>query len=329
MTVLVAGAGGYLGSRLCPATARAGHRVVAVSRRRPTLGVPKGVAEWLEADLGAPCPAVHRAVGASAAVVDLVGLASAAACARRPEDAVRANAMARVHLLDAMAAARPRATRLYLYTSSLGAARSFGRTGAVPSGRRTVYDATKVLGELLVERATRDGDATPSAKPVILRLGHVFGPSPALGPTSVVGRFLLDALTSGRLSLNGSGGDRRAFVYIDDAVDAILDALAPGAGVQAGTYDLAGQERSVRELAEIVAGAVTARTGRPVAIVPQAEAPRSLAPAPSEGRRRPPAPGRAFPRPPAVTLEDGVERTIDWILAHGMLDTEGERRCFS
>ena len=90
----------------------------------------------------------------------------------------------------------------------------------------TAYGISKLRGERMVERLGSDLDL------FLVRCGNIYGYSRSLRFDAVINRFLLDAHLGRRITVEGSGEQRRAFVHVDRAAAAIsrmaLGELEPG-----------------------------------------------------------------------------------------------------
>jgi len=146
-----------------------------------------------------------------------------------------------------------------------------------------------------------------------LRFFNLYGPARGKpGPyDGVVRRFLAMALEEKPLTVYGDGGQTRDFVWVYDAVHAVLLAagLTGGRGPLAGVFNVgAGRSTSVRELA----GHVLELVGKslPVEHLPEraGDLRHSLADTT--------ALERAGGFRPATPLEQGLERTLEWFREH-------------
>lgn len=92
----------------------------------------------------------------------------------------------------------------------------------------SVYGSAKLrMEQLLVENAD-------AVRPVVLRLANVYGPGQKTGTGQGVIAYWLTALAAGQpLDLIGDGQTRRDYIYIDDAVDAMLRVYAAGTAREA------------------------------------------------------------------------------------------------
>jgi UDP-glucose 4-epimerase len=93
-----------------------------------------------------------------------------------------------------------------------------------------------------------------------LVLSNVYGPRAARG---VVARFIGALLAGVPIEVAGGGGQTRDFLYVDDAVDALVRAAGRGSGLVVNVAT--GVETSVRSLLDTVAGALGATSVTTVA----------------------------------------------------------------
>lgn len=170
------------------------------------------------------------------------------------------------------------------------------------------YGASKLAGEGYCSAYARTfGIAT-----VVLRFGNVYGPG-STHKSSVVAKFIRDAMTNGALTINGDGGQTRDFIYIDDLLDAIVCA-ASRENVGGETFQIAtARETTVREIAHMM----------------QTKLPQHGIPAPDlyygaarlgDVRRNFSDTTKAKARlgwTAKTDLSEGIDRTIQWFVEHG------------
>lgn len=98
---------------------------------------------------------------------------------------------------------------------------------------------------------------------VALRFGNVYGPGSG-HKTSVVAKFIRQALNGDGLEIYGDGTQTRDFIYIDDLIDAVLLA-ARKLGIGGETFQIAtNRETSLDEMVELLMNAFDdAGIGRP------------------------------------------------------------------
>lgn len=107
------------------------------------------------------------------------------------------------------------------------------------------YGASKLAGEGYCSAYKR----TFGIDTVMLRFGNVYGPG-SLHKSSVVAKFIRQALDEEVLEIYGDGTQTRDFIYIDDIINAVLmAATAPSIGGEA--FQIAtSRETTVGEMAE-------------------------------------------------------------------------------
>jgi len=290
--VLVTGATGFVGGALLRRLE--GRPLIVLGRTPPAA---RGVT-FLPADLAEPeTIARHRdALGGVAAVVHLGAamLRSSDPAADEMPHTLRVNVEGTARLLAAL----PSPLAAFCYASSVDV---YGPPSTLPIGEdhpvrpASFYAVSKLATEHLLDVwAGRTG--TPLA---MLRLSQVYGP----GDTSAkaIPSFVRAVLAGTVPRLAGNGGDTRDWVYVDDAVEAIVAALDRRAR---GTFNVAGgRGTSVREMLAIV----QRLAGAPVdAAWPPARRPAmrieiDVARARAE-----------LGWAPRVALDEGLRRTIAW-----------------
>lgn len=167
------------------------------------------------------------------------------------------------------------------------------------------YGASKLAGEGYCSAYWR----TYGIETVALRFGNVYGPA-STHKSSVVAKFLKDALSASTLEVYGDGTQTRDFIYIADLVDAIARAAsAPDAAGE--TFQIAANtETTVSDLAERVRALLSRHGFGEIAI-------RHSAPRVGDVRRNYSDTRKARARlgwSPATTLDEGLERTAEYFL---------------
>ncbi len=207
--VLVSGANGFIGRRLCAALRARGEHVVALLRRPPVSPGPWHA--WRLADLTTRLPD-DIASGADV-VCHLAAVVHARGADQRLYERVNTEGTRRL-----LAAATHAGARQFIYFSSIKAA---GETtpGCVdeshPARPETPYGRSKLAAEEALSAATAISSR------VSLRLCPVYGDRMA-GSL----RQLLGAVDRGWLPPLPAIDNRRAFVHVDDVVDAVLALIA-------------------------------------------------------------------------------------------------------
>ncbi|MEY2452105.1 MAG: UDP-glucose 4-epimerase [Acidimicrobiaceae bacterium] len=305
-TVVVTGAGGYLGGRLV-AKLQSVPGVVAiplVRKRRSWLGD-----DQREVDLiASPLATVIDALGRADAIVHLAG-ASEVEAAAQPEEAHTSTVSASRHIGEAAAAAGIRrvvyVSTVHVYGRALApGARIIESTTPAPTA---AYAEARLVSERLLQQR---GDLDL----VVLRLTNAVGapPDPAVDRWTLVGNDLCrQAVVERRIVLRTSGTQHRDFVDIGDACHAISAAVDPTL-VPAGTVNLgSGVPRTVRWLAERVQHEIELITGeRPPIEAPPPEADAPAPPMIDIGRLR------QLELAPTTPIEQSVRDTIAFCRTH-------------
>ena len=168
-------------------------------------------------------------------------------------------------------------------------------------GPRGVYDEAKRYAEALTMAYHRAHGVDTR----IARIFNTFGPRLAPGDGRVVSNFVTQALAGEPLTIYGDGSQTRSFCYVDDLVDGLIALVERGDAdpVNLGNPD----ERTVLDLARLV----LELTG--------SSSPIEYHPLPEDDPQvRRPDITRAqslLGWTPKITLEDGLQRTIDWFRA--------------
>lgn len=172
-----------------------------------------------------------------------------------------------------------------------------------PASPESAYGWSKLMGEYLCELAGQSGRIETG----VLRFHNVYGPHCELDPakSQVIPALIRKAIEypDGPFVVWGSGRQRRAFVYVDDAVDGLLRVVDRGMGqgaIQIGP-DFS---TSIREVAEQAVKA----SGKDIEIRFDPTKPEGDADRAADWTRAREILGWA----PTVGVEEGIRRTYDW-----------------
>lgn len=227
-TVLVTGAGGFIGSRLTERLVELGAETRALVRY-----TSDGDAGWLDrsgvrgaidvrrGDL-ADRDSVFDAVKGTDVVFHLGALIAIPYSYLAPESYVRTNMMGTLNVLQAV---RELGVSRLVHTSTsevYGSAQTIPMTEAHPLVGQSPYSATKIAADKLAESYHRSF-GTPV---VTLRPFNTFGPRQSA--RAVIPSITMQAL-AGRPVMLGDMRPTRDFVFVDDTADAFLRAgMVPG-----------------------------------------------------------------------------------------------------
>lgn len=318
--VLVTGAGGFIGSRLCERLVEEGASVRAFFRytSRPEPGllkyIPKQIFEQIEIIRGdlRDFNAVEQAATGVDTIFHLGALISIPYSYLHPVETVQTNVLGTMNVLEACR--RTGAKLVHTSTSEVyGTALRVPIDEDHPLQGQSPYSASKIGADKLVESYYRSFDV-PS---VTVRPFNTYGPGQS--NRAVIPTIITQAL-SGDVVRLGNLEAIRDFTYLDDTVEGFL--LAGNAGLWNGeTYNLGtGEEISIGAIAELIFGIM----GKQPEI--QVEASR-LRPEKSEVMRLISDNQKAkmaLRWQSRVGMEEGLRRTIEWISAHMELYKPGD-----
>jgi CDP-paratose 2-epimerase len=245
--VLITGGSGFLGANLADRLAAAGERVLIYDNlSRP--GVVRNL-EWLQHRHG------HRVETAIADVRDeaalrettrqasaVFHLAAAATDIDDPITSFETNARGTLNVLEA-ARRSPDPPPLVFASTSEVYGEAFDRTRLVEQARRyrpahgepQAVDETCPLApsdghassKAIADRQALDYARVHRLRSVVLRMSCLYGPHQLdTEDRGWVAHFLIRALQGRPIAISGNGKQVRDLLYVDDAVDALLRALA-------------------------------------------------------------------------------------------------------
>ncbi len=312
-SVLVTGAGGFIGSHLTERLVREGARVRAFVRYNSRHDV--GLLALLPAELLSAVEvvagdlrdgeAVRQAMRNVEVVFHLGALIAIPYSYRHPREVIETNIMG---TLNVLMAAWELGTRRIIHTSS---SEVYGTALYVPIDEKhplqgqSPYSASKIGADKIAESFFRSF-GVPVA---ILRPFNTYGPRQSA--RAVIPTIITQALTSDRIRL-GALDPKRDFTFVEDTVEGFLR-MGLAEGVEGTEVNLGAETcLSIGELAHKILKLV----GRDLPIICEEE---RLRPPHSEVMRLHADAQRAHQMlgwQPRVSLDEGLERTIAWIRAH-------------
>jgi UDP-glucose 4-epimerase len=178
----------------------------------------------------------------------------------------------------------------------------------VPAHPVSPYGASKLAGEAYCSAYKRSF----GIETVALRFGNCYGPL-SNHKTSIVAKFIRQALAGQSWEIYGDGRQTRDFIYVDDIMAAIrLGATTKDVGGE--VFQIAtNTETTVLGLAEKLAEVLRRRGVAPTRIHHGAERSGDVKRNFSDTRK-------AWERlgwTPRVRLEEGLDKTVAWFLRHG------------
>ena len=189
---------------------------------------------------------------------------------------------------------------------------SLGPTGKftedTPYDPRSPYSASKAASDHLV-RAWHETYGLPV---VLTNCSNNYGPFHF--PEKLIPVVILNALAGKPLPIYGTGANVRDWIYVEDHADALLLVLEKGRVGR--SYNIGGEnERSNLELVRTLCGILDAK--RPKAAGRYADQITFVADRPGHDARYAIDPARIRAElgwRPSVTVEEGLERTVQWYL---------------
>ncbi len=311
-TVLVTGAGGFIGSRLCERLVEEGASVRAFVRytSRAEIGLlkqlpPEDLAniEIIRGDLR-DFSAVEQAAKGVDTVFHLGALISIPYSYVHPVETVQTNILGTMNILEACR--KTGAKLVHTSTSEVyGTALRVPIDEDHPLQGQSPYSASKIGADKLVESYYRSFDVPA----ITIRPFNTYGPGQS--NRAVIPTIITQAL-SGDVVRLGNLGAIRDFTYLDDTVEGFL--LAGKAGLWNGeTFNLGtGEEISIGAIAELI---FKIMGEQPEVKIEQDR----LRPEKSEVLRLISDNHKAKEAlnwQPKVGMEEGLRRTIEWISAH-------------
>ncbi len=311
--ILVTGAAGFIGSHLVEALIAKGANVRAFVRYTSRLergwldDLPEEILKDIEViagDVKDP-DAVNKAVKGCAAVFHLAALIGIPYSYIHPRDYVDTNVVGTTNVLTA---AREHGVERVVHISTsevYGTAQYVPIDEQHPRVGQSPYSASKIGADMLAESFHRSFDL-----PVVtIRPFNTYGPRQSL--RAVIPTIINQLLQTGKLML-GALTPTRDFTYVTDTAAGMICGMesddAIGKTINLGV----GSEISIGQLAEKIAGALG------VQLDIRTEQAR-LRPADSEVERllsNNTLAKNVLNWEPQVSLDDGINRTIDWFRAH-------------
>jgi len=308
MKALVTGGAGFIGSHLVRALLARGDDVLVLDNL--SSGARANLAdlpvELLVADLGEADP-VRAATRGVDTVFHLGAMISVPASLENPASCYRTNVLGSLHVLEA--ARREQVRRVVLASSSAVYGDHDGPVAEDAASRpMSPYASSKLAMEDLARLYT----SAMGLQTVCLRFFNVYGPRQDVhSPYAAVIPLFIEGLLDGRPpTIHGDGGQSRDFVFVEDVVQAMLQASQ--AAVAGQVFNIGqGQSWTVLELAEALAALVP---GSLAPVFGPARAGDIRTSAADIGRAT-----KALGYRPAWDLHQGLQATVEWIRARRRL----------
>ena len=272
MKVLVTGGAGFIGSYLVPRLLKEGMEVIVLdlASEPAALAAVQEKITYVRADLGSSADLYRAMLTHRPEGVFHLGAILAGPCEENPVLGFEVNFLSTQTLLDASVALK---VKRFFMVSSISV---FGRDVGEPvadqavKNPETIYGQTKLASEHLMLWYNRKHGLDTRA----LRFTWVFGPGRTTGITALYSSFILDAMALGKPLHIPNPDERGDWLYIQDAIKAILT-LWNAQEPKQRMYNVAGGVHSIREVVGI------AKKFRPNAQVTFQEGGKNLSPYPA------------------------------------------------
>ena len=205
MKTIVFGGAGFVGSHLADALSEAGHEVTIFDLRKSPY--QKFSQENVIGDIQDQ-EQVFAVVQQSDVVYNLAGIADLDDAGTRPIETVRRNILGNTIILDACARAK---IKRYIYASTI----------YVYSEKGGFYRCSKQACEMYIEEFQRKF----GLEFTILRYGTLYGPR--ANEKNPIYRYLKQALTEKKITVIGTGLERREYIHVRDAAKLSVEILDP------------------------------------------------------------------------------------------------------
>ncbi len=225
--ILVTGGAGFIGSHLVDALLAKGYAVRVLddlsTGQRANLPLANPRIELIEGDV-ADAALVARAMQGCQAVAHLAAVASVQASVDDPVRTHQSNFIGTLNVCEAM---RQAGVRRVLFASSAAVYGNNGEGESIdedtPKAPLTPYASDKLASEYYLDFYRREH----GLEPAIFRFFNIFGPrqDPSSPYSGVISIFCERALQGLPITVFGDGEQTRDFVYVEDLVDLLIQAI--------------------------------------------------------------------------------------------------------
>ncbi|WP_287029476.1 NAD-dependent epimerase/dehydratase family protein [Pseudomonas sp. UBA6310] len=237
--ILVTGGAGFIGSHLVDALLASGQRVRVLddfsTGKRDNLPLHDERLEVLEGNV-ADADCVLAAMQGCAAVAHLAAVASVQASVDDPVTTHRSNFIGTLNVCEAM---RTHGVKRVLFSSSAAVYGQNGEGAAIdedtPKSPLTPYASDKLASEYYLDFYRRQH----GLEPAVFRFFNIYGPrqDPSSPYSGVISIFTERAAKGLPITVFGDGEQTRDFLYIDDLVGVLVQALS-ASSVEVGAVNV-------------------------------------------------------------------------------------------
>jgi UDP-glucose 4-epimerase len=303
MRSLVLGGGGFIGSNLCRALVTAGERVRVFESRPfdPSRGLPADAVEWRQGDF-TDREQVADALTGCDVVYHLVSTTLPKTSNDDPAYDLQSNAVSTLNLLEA---AGKKGVRKIIFVSSGGTVYGIPQQIPIPENHPTEPICSYGIGKLAIEKYLHLYNVLRGLDYCILRLSNPFGEWQ--GPTGgqgAIAAFLHKGLKRETIEIWGDGSVVRDYLYIADAVSALVKAKDYSGQVRVFNIG-SGVGRSVNEVIATIESVVGHPVSRKYLPTRAFDVPRNVL----DIKRA----AELLGWRPTHSFEEGLRRTWEWM----------------
>lgn len=114
---------------------------------------------------------------------------------------------------------------------------------------KSIYGLSKAYAEKSIEQVCSES----SIKGIILRISNIYGKGAKPFYNSAIATFINQIREGKRLLINGDGNQKRDYVYVQDAVDAIVKSISFNPSSTSEHFDIcSGEMTSINDIIEIL-----------------------------------------------------------------------------
>ncbi|WP_434627821.1 NAD-dependent epimerase/dehydratase family protein [Pseudomonas sp. Z1-29] len=256
--VLITGGAGFIGSHLTDALLANGHSVRILddlsTGKRSNLPLDNPAVELIEGDV-ADAALVARAMAGCSAVAHLAAVASVQASVDDPVRTHQSNFIGTLNVCEAM---RQAGVKRVLFASSAAVYGNNGEGQSIDEDTSkaplTPYASDKLASEFYLDFYRRQHDL----EPVMFRFFNIYGPrqDPSSPYSGVISIFSERAQKGLPISVFGDGEQTRDFVYVEDLVQVLVQAIEKPE-VQAGAVNVGwNQATTLKQMLQALADVV-------------------------------------------------------------------------
>lgn len=225
MKITIFGGGGFIGVNLCEALLSRGHTVCVFDKPRARHIVPSVIAqrvEWIEGDF-LNTEEVNEALHECEVIFHLVSTTIPKSSNDNPIYDIETNILGSVRMMQS---AKMAGVRKIIFNSSGGTVYGIPKEIPIPETHETNPICAYGIGKLAIEKYLALFHYHDGLDYTITRMSNPYGPYQR--PDSDQGAiavFLYKALKGETVEIWGDGSVTRDFIYISDAVDALVKIL--------------------------------------------------------------------------------------------------------